>query len=338
MNRNVTNATGEDTVRKFLTIILGLIVCDAAIAAEIVGSEILLCDNGYSPDNQTCETYTVGECGAGFYDVGLGSTTFVSPTDSYCSYTSYKAYSLPDNIIEMMYHGAVLGDEITLCNGGYSTDNSTCTSYSAGDCTTGYHEIETNETTFLAASNGRCSYASYKARTMPDAYTTLEYHGAVMGDEINLCDGGYSTDNKTCTQYATGDECPANYYDVVTNGATFAARDNGACPSGYRQYVAMESCGYNPSELTCVSLCSDGKLTTGVGTCADLCPLGITVLRSSNGVVVPLWSSSQTTPALNVGYNDGVCYGNLTTETATDATTHREIYVDYHGTTMHTTK
>jgi len=301
MNRNVTNTTGEDTVRKFLTIILGLIVCDAAIAAEIVGSEILLCDNGYSPDNQTCETYTVGECGAGFYDVGLGSTTFVSPTDSYCSYTSYKAYS-------------------------------------AGDCATGYYEIETNTTTFLAASNGRCSYASYKARTMPDAYTTLEYHGAVMGDEINLCDGGYSTDNKTCTQYATGDECPANYYDVVTNGASFAALDNGACPTGYRQYVAMESCGYNPSELTCVSLCSDGKLTTGVGTCADLCPLGITVLRSSNGVVVPLWSSSQTTPALNVGYNDGVCYGNLTTETATDATTHREIYVDYNGTTMHTTK
>ncbi len=45
--------------------------------------------------------------------------------------------------------------------------------------------------------------------------------------------------------------------------------------------------------------------------CKPLCGAGVTQLRAGD-MTVPLWAARQTTPALVVGINGSVCYGNLT--------------------------
>lgn len=319
-------------MRQFAAFLFFLVLFDAH-AAQLVGNPITLCNNGYSPDGSTCTSYSAGECDSGYYDLTPSSTSFISPSDTQCSYASYKPRTLPDTLITMLYHGAIIGDEITLCNNGYSANNSSCTSYNTGDCDSGYHEIVTNATSFISPSGVQCTYGGYKPRTMPDTTITLEYHGAILGGEITLCDNGYSTNSTTCTTYTQGTACPTNYYDVKPSTAAFTAK-NGSCASNYHQYIAEESCGYAPSKSTCVSLCDNGELTTNVGTCGTLCSLGATTLRTGNGVIVPLWSTKQTTPALNIAVGNGTCYGNLTTETADGP----GIYLNYNNATYHTTK
>jgi hypothetical protein len=180
--------------------------------------------------------------------------------------------------------------------------------YGKNDCDSGYYEIEAGQ----MLSPSECSYSGYKRYTVQDNVFDIQFSGAVLGDEITLCNNGYSTNGTSCTAYAQG-ACPNSYHDIKSPDTSFTAY-NGTCGTGYSRYVAQEPCGYMPSKQTCVGLCDNGELTTGAGTCASLCGLGITKFRTSNGVTVPLWSTKQTTPSLNVGYNNGVCYGNLTTE------------------------
>jgi len=49
----------------------------------------------------------------------------------------------------------------------------------------------------------------------------------------------------------------------------------------------------------------------------QLCEAGITTLHIGNGISIPLYKKSRTTPSLHVGYNNQVCYGNLTAGSAT---------------------
>ena len=324
--------THLDTVKSLIAL-LAILFCANAYSAQLVGNEITLCTNGYSPDNTTCTTYDTGDCDSGYYDLSPDATSFISPSGDSCTYASYAARTLPDTTITLVYHGAVVGNEITLCANGYSPDNTSCSTYSRGDCASDYHEIETNATSFISPSNNLCTYSGYKSRTMPETTITLEYHGAVVGNEITLCANGYSPDGSTCTTYTQTGNCPNNYYNVNTGDAAFTAK-NGSCASGYHQYDADESCGYAPTSSTCVNLCSSGQLSTSAGTCASLCSLGVTTLRTGNGVVVPLWSTKQTTPALNIAVGNGTCYGNLTTETADGP----GIYLNYNNATYRTTK
>jgi len=298
---------------KFIFVLSLVFVYGVARAAQLVGNEVLLCTNGYSPDNSTCVTYDMGDCGSSDYnDLTPSSTSFISPSGTSCTTSGYKAKILPDTTVTLIYHGAVIGDEITLCNNGYSVNGTSCSTYSRGDCETNYYEIVTNATSFVSPSGTSCTTSGYKAKTLPNTTITLVYHGAVIGDEITLCSNGYSADGTSCTTYAATD-CPSNFYNVNV-GATSFAENNGSCGSGYHQYEADDICNYSPSGSACVNFCSSGELATGAGTCASLCGLGITKFRTSNGVVVPLWATKQTTPSLNIGYNNGVCYGNLTTE------------------------
>jgi len=63
-------------------------------------------------------------------------------------------------------------------------------------------------------------------------------------------------------------------------------------------------------ESNCPWRCNDGYVLRD-GQCLQICPAGITTLKTSNGVSIPLFAQRQTTPALNVGYAGQVCYGNL---------------------------
>ena len=227
----------------------------------------------------------------------------------------------------------LVGSEITLCTNGFSPDGSTCTTYGAGDCASGYYDLTPTSTSFVSTMNGTCSASGYKSRTLPDTTITMMYHGAVVGSEIALCTNGYSPDGSTCTTYGTTN-CPSDYYNVNV-GATSFAENNGSCASGYKQYEADASCGFEPEGKTCVNFCGDGELVTGVGGCSALCSAGSTTLRTSTGLKYPLWATKQTTPSLNLKFpNGGRCYVNLTDE-PTDS---QSIWVKWENNRLHATK
>ena len=233
-----------------------------------------------------------------------------------------------------LFAAQIVGSEVLLCDNGYSPDNTTCTTYGIGNCDSGYHDITPSSGSFMITtpSEDLCDIGGYKPRTLPDTTVAVIHNGAIVGSEVLLCDNGYSPDNTTCTTYGAAN-CPTGYYGVVAGSASFAPK-NGSCATGYSQYIAQDSCGYDLTASTCIDLCDDGRLTTNAGTCATLCGLGITTFRTSNGVIVPLWSSAQTQPSLNVGYNNGVCYGNLTDE-PTDETS---VWVRYGDNDLHMMK
>ena len=212
----------------------------------------------------------------------------------------------------------LVGSAVLLCDNGYSTDGSTCTAYTNGNCPSGSYQVGTGLSTFTApdVGTGQCSIAGYKPKTISNEFSIV-YSGLIIGSTSVLCDNGYSTDGSNCTAYTSG-YCPSGYYDLHLNTNTFTAKSSGTCASGYSVHQIQEYCGFDVSSETCVDLCMDGRLTTSLGTCGTLCSLGVTTLRTSNGVVIPLWSSSQKTPSLNIGLNGGVCYGNLTTEQSSD--------------------
>ena len=308
-------------------------VCSVAESAQLVGNEITLCTNGYSADGSTCTTYSDGDCGTGYHEITPSATTFVSSMNGTCSASGYRARTLPDTTISLVYHGAVIGDEISLCTNGYSPNGSTCSTYSRGDCDSNYHEITPSATSFVSSMNGTCSASGYRARTLPDTTISLVYHGAVIGDELTLCANGYSADGSTCTTYGSTN-CPTGFYNVNVGSASFA-ENNGSCASGYTQYIAEASCGFDTSGSVCINFCGNGELMTGTGGCSALCGQGATVFRTSTGLRFPLWATKQTTPSLNVGFANGNrCYVSLTS----DPTTEQSVWVQWGNNKMHTTK
>jgi len=318
-------------MKKF--IFLFIFMCNGANSAQLVGAEITLCTNGFSPDNSTCTTYGGGDCDSGYYDLTPTATSFVSAMNGTCSTSGYKSRTLPDTTITLVYHGAIVGDEITLCNNGYSSNNSSCSTYSRGDCDSGYYDLTPTATSFVSTMNGTCSASGYKSRTLPDTMITLVYHGAVVGDEITLCNNGYSSNNTTCTAYGSTN-CPSGFYNIDT-GSTSFTENNGSCASGYSQYIAEAKCGFEPDGSTCVNFCSNNELMTGTGGCSTLCGEGATVLRTSTGLRYPLWATKQTSPSLNVGFANGNrCYMNLTSE-PTDS---QSIWLQWENNKLHATK
>ena len=298
-------------MERFIFVFLAVLLCGNVFAAQLVGNEITLCTNGYSADGSTCTPYDDGDCGTGYYDLTASATSFVAPSNNVCSTSGYKSRTLPDTTIALVYHGAVLGEEITLCNNGYSSNGSSCSTYSRGDCSdSSYYEIATNSTSFVAPNGNVCSTSGYKSRTLPNTTITMVYHGAVVGDEITLCNNGYSADGSSCTTYASSG-CPSDFYNINTGAAAFA-ENNGSCASGYHQYIAENSCGFEPEGSTCINFCSGNELMTGAGGCSALCGEGATVFRVSTGLRYPLWATKQTTPSLNIGFANGNrCYVNL---------------------------
>lgn len=104
------------------------------------------------------------------------------------------------------------------------------------------------------------------------------------------------------------------------------------CPDGFYTVPYDVSCGTGFVDTTDIPNCSDD--TSGPYCLISRtvpCTSGITVLRTSSGVSVPLWGDKQTSPAIHVRYNDVTCYGNLESGQSANA-----INLKYNGTVYHT--
>jgi len=322
------------SVGKYLLVHLVAILMSVtgAFCAQIVGAEKLLCTNGYSADNSTCTTYDVGNCGSGYIEYENNKSTFIGVYENRCQISTYKKQTVPDTLIELTYSGLVSGAEVNLCTNGYSTNNSSCTTYGAHDCASGYYEQTSNTSTFIGVYDNKCVLSTYKKKTVPETTVVLTYRGLVSGAEVNLCTNGYSTNNSSCTTYGSG-YCWNGYYDMNLGSTTFNAPTSGACASNAHTYT-IDACGYAPTAETCLDVCGDGQMYTDVGTCASLCSLGVTTLRTSTGLIIPMWETKQISPSINIGVNQGVCYVNLQSGTTSD----HAIMIRYNDTTYHTTK
>lgn len=320
-----------------LTAVISVFGSDS-FGASTGGLTVMLCDNGYADNssstaaNRHCEPYAQGNCPSGYYELPENSGSFIATTgNGRCQSASFSKYTTSLDIFDFTYTGVILGDAITLCDNGYSRNNSDCTTYARANCDASHYKLVGTETSFVdVGANDTCDTTGFVNKlTLSDTLSYLVYNGILVGSELTLCSNGYLTDgSSSCTTYASG-YCPTGYYDLDTDAGFITLQSSGACGSDYGSYNGTETCGYNPMLTTCLDLCENGQMTTELGTCASMCSLGATTLRTSNGLVLPLWSTVQDTPSINVGLTGGTCYVNLMTGSGSG------INVQYDGNNYH---
>ncbi|MBQ8041967.1 MAG: hypothetical protein IJ273_01410, partial [Alphaproteobacteria bacterium] len=108
-----------------------------------------------------------------------------------------------------------------------------------------------------------------------------------------------------CTQPVSSVTCNTGYYK---SGVTCPACTNKPANSSYTGTATSNSCPWS---------CNSGYNQTADNQCGQFCGAGITHLHLGNGVSIPLYSSARTSPAINVKWNDTVCYGSLSSGKAT---------------------
>ena len=308
-------------------------ICFAAFsdsrAAELRGPERKVCDNGYSIDGSACRTYSRGVCSSGNIMIDTSRTTFKSTTSGgTCADNAYVVVTLPSQF--EILNSYTTGPERKVCNNGYSIDGSSCRTYTQGVCSSGNVMINMPNTSLKSTtSNGTCPN-SLNAVALPSQFEILNSY--TLGPAPVVCTNGYSSNRTSCTAYTRGN-CPTNYKNLNVDTATFATQTNGACPSAdYVLNADMDGCRLDTNGSTCVDFCAGSGQLTGVGTCASLCTAGATTLRTSTGLILPLWSTKQITPSLNVKIGNDVCYVNL----VPGQTNESAIMLDVGGTAYHT--
>ncbi len=127
---------------------------------------------------------------------------------------------------------------------------------------------------------------------------------------------------------------PMIYNMPLSENATALPGD--LCPNGFFTVVYEEDCGVGMVDTESIPDCEND--TTGeyclISTpkILQLCDSGITVLKTSTGLSFSLYAEAHTTPALNIEYNDKICYGNLAQGQASNS-----INIKYNNTVYHLT-
>ena len=302
-----------------------------SFGAQIVGNPILICNNGYTTDRENCDTYSAGSCASGYYTVLADNTSFGALLNSSCQ-SSERKIVVPENMYPIFSGTLVSGAEVKICDNGYTTDRSSCTNYDTGNntCRSGYYLVLGDGNSFGPLLDQGCQ-STYTRRTRPDNMYPIYTGTVVSGAEIKICDNGYTTDRSSCTTYSQS-QCPNNYLDINVNENTFATQTNNTCASGYHSFSAEDTCHWTNSSSYCLNVCGNGSFMTSNDTCAALCGAGITTLRTSTGLILPVWATKQMTPSLNIGLGNDVCYVSLAPGNTNDSA----LMFDVNGTVYHT--
>jgi len=148
-----------------------------------------------------------------------------------------------------------------------------------------------------------------------DTRTGTQYYGGACSATavacpvtVNSCKSGNYKNGNACAS------CPSshpNSADKNTGGADRCYVSCGDISISHGVDKAVSATVYNPGACTYTRVCDAGyNLTTG-NVCAQMCTAGITTLKTTGGVSIPLYASKNTMHVLGVGYNNQVCYGNL---------------------------
>ena len=258
----------------------------------------------------------------------FSEATFMSPEDGLCQ-SGFTLIDIPSDVIPI-FNGFLQGSAITLCEDGYKPNNGTCVSYAQGSCETDYQDIALNMASFMDVENGLCKNG-FSLKEMPFDLVPI-YNGFLLGSKVTLCSNGFLVNNSSCSTYSAGD-CPQDYQDLSLDTNTLTTLTNGSCGTGYTRFAINQQCNANTNDAICGILCSDNLEYTDIGTCAELCSGEYTTLRTSTGLIFPMYATKQITPSINIGIGNNVCYVNLVPGQADNA-----INIRYDNQTYHTVK
>ena len=244
---------------------------------------------------------------------------------------------------------------ITSCSAGYYKDGNSCKS-----CPSGYPNSPDGNTGGITSC-----YSNTKSRAWTGGQTACTKPSGCASVSCKTCSGsacnyvaysnsagtgdgeiksGCSTNGANCQQqldkptsasadhYISGLTCPAcpESYPNSAGGNIGQSMCYKTCEdidiTGGTN-VPTSSTAYYGNSCTYTTVCDDGYNLTG-NTCSQLCTLGVTSLRTGNGVTIPLYSSALSTPSLNIGTGGGVCYGILESGAGT-------LNIQYDGKTYH---
>lgn len=119
---------------------------------------------------------------------------------------------------------------------------------------------------------------------------------------------------------AFAQSCPTGM--VAVEYDNYMAADAGACPAGYVAHDVTDVCS-GAATGACWLVGEVEQIRT-------LCRAGVTQIKTSGGVVVPLYSGRVTTPSFCMRYNDTVCYADMVLGRASGA-----VNVKYGDTVYH---
>lgn len=255
------------------------------------------------------------DCSPGYTAIinSLGDT-IVAPMSGMCE-GGYRLQDVPEELKSA--NGYSKDVKIPLCDGYWS--ETTCMSHSSSDCLSGQHGIFYDHVV-MAPMVGKCE-AGYQLRTMNDALVLT--NGFVTAAEIPL----------GTVSYTKGD-CPDGYFDLAVNDDSFfKVNTSGACSAGYKYMTEQCKSEMPDSPMICGILCAPGLEYTDVGTCSELCGGTHKSLRTSTGLIYPMYSTKSVTPSLNIKVGDTVCHVNLINGVASES-----INIKYNNKTYHAVK
>ena len=174
---------------------------------------------------------------------------------------------------------------------------SSTTSTSFTPCTAGYYCP--GKTLYYANTGGRTGCGSGK-------YS--EEGSDASSDCKRISAGCYGTSASSACPYTCS---PGSYSTGGAAGCTI-------CSNKPINSLYTDATGNTSAD--CPWTCDEGYNQTSDNQCGQLCGGGVTQLHLENGTSIPLYSSSRTSPAINVKVNDTVCFGSLTPGLGTTGT------------------
>jgi len=308
------------------------------------------CNAGYYLSNGTCV-----QCESGYYCPGDNNRTSCP--------SGYPNSSAGATSINSCYTNITRG--CTQNNGSTPSGCASVTAWNACSCTGDTYIKYYNGTTSGTTSNETCikepktvtASANYyvSGTTCPACPTAYP-----SSDGGNIGEGScYVTKTSTGSQLACSK--PANSATYACGTCTpgtcdwrdyKSATDTSCTPDDCTKPVSSVSCntGYYKDGVMCPACtnkpdnsyytgtassnacpweCDDGYSVTDAGTCESFCTSGITHIHLSTGLKIPLYRSARTSPAINVLWNDTICYGSLAVGAGSG------LNVKYNGTVYH---
>ncbi len=272
------------------------------------------CPSGYTADGSTAQITTCyktcddgttvyypnlcpSKCDAGYYLSDDGTCA-----ECYVYNTSYPYYCPGDDLrYECPKHDQSLVENVTdiVGFGGVS--------YWVGP-------PATDATHCVTAFQMQTPYGEYYTETN---YNGVHYYSTNGFHYWNIAYDGYYLSGKK--------ENYDNHYNTV-KPCTNAPADSYYTGAGTHDDAGTATVTDCPWE------CNSGFGRTAENTCAALCDGGVTAIKTSTGLSVPLLAARNTSPAIYVkGVSGAICYADLVSGTASGA-----INVQYNGAAYHT--
>lgn len=219
--------------------------------------------------------------------------------------------------------------QMPLCDGGYpvatASDDGyiyTCQEYTQNTCVSGYGAVNTLGVG-PSQMDGTCS------NTITAINTDAFY---INNSARQLCDGGYD-DGAGCVKYAPDIKmCPQDYNKISESADVMLRRvdDDIACPAKFAAIPVFDDSHHDdvqatvwgypyttvPDSMLALRMCPWGQEMNHLGDCVNLCPWEsrnsyMRYLRTSTGLIVPIYATKVTSPSLNLQVENTRCYVNL---------------------------